>query len=66
MAVNQIHRIKAQLGLEGTSRIIKLQPLCHRQGCQLPYLILDQAAQDLIQPAFEDLQEQERFLKSST
>ena len=47
------HRIIEWLGLEGTSRIIKLQPLCHRQGHQPPYLILDQAAQGPIQPGPE-------------
>jgi len=44
------------LGLEGTLRIMKLQPLCRRQGYQPPYLILDQAAQGLIQPGLEHLQ----------
>ena len=41
------------LGLEGTSRIIKLQPPCHRQGHQHLYVILDQAAQCPIQPGVE-------------
>jgi len=44
------HIIVEWLGLEGTSRIIKLQPPPHRQGQQSPYLILDQAAQGSIQP----------------
>ena len=39
------HRITEWLGLEGTSRIIKLQPPCCMQGYQPPHLILDQAAQ---------------------
>jgi len=38
------HRIIEWLGLEGTSKIIKLQPHCCREGHQPPYLILDQAA----------------------
>jgi len=38
-------RITEWLGLEGTSRIMKLQGPCLRQGHQPPYLILDQAAQ---------------------
>jgi len=42
--------------LEGTSRIIKLQPPCCRQGYQSPYLILGQAAQSPIQPGLEQLQ----------
>jgi len=29
---------------------------CHRQGCQPPYLMLDQAAQGPIQPGIEHLQ----------
>ena len=33
-----------------------LQPHCHRQGPQPPHLILDQAAQDPIQPGPEHLQ----------
>ena len=32
-------------GLEGTSRIVNLQPPCHRQGHQPPHSIQDQAAQ---------------------
>jgi len=44
------------LRLEGTSRIIKFQPPCHRQGHQPPCLILDQAAQGPIQPGLEYLQ----------
>ena len=43
-------------GLEGTSRIMNLQPLCHRQGHQPAYLIVDQAAQGPIQPGLEHLQ----------
>jgi len=35
---------------------MKLQPPCHMQGHQPPYLILDQAAQGLIQPGPEHLQ----------
>jgi len=50
------HRITEWLGVEGTSRTIKLQPPCRRQSCQPPYLILDQAAQDPIQPGPEHLQ----------
>jgi len=50
------HRIIEWPGLEGTSRIIKLQPLCHRQGHQPPHLILGQAAQGPIQPGLEHLQ----------
>jgi len=37
-------RIIEWLGLEGTSRIIKLQPPRCKQGHQRPHLILDQAA----------------------
>jgi len=44
------------LGLEGTSRIMKLQPPCHRHGHQPPHLILHQAAQSPIQPGLEHLQ----------
>ena len=44
------------LGLERTSRIIKLQPSCCRQGHQPPHLIPDQAAQGPIQPGLEHLQ----------
>jgi len=44
--------------LEGTSRIIKLQPLCRRQGHQPPHLILEQAAKGPIQPGLEHLQGQ--------
>ena len=42
--------------LEGTLRIIKLQPQCCMQGHQPLYLILDQAAQGPIQPGLEHLQ----------
>ena len=50
------HKITEWLGLEGTSRIMKLQPPCCMQGHQPPYLILDQAAQGPIQPGLEHLQ----------
>ena len=50
------HRIIEWLRLEGISRIMKLQPLRHRQGHQPPYLILDQAAQRPIQPGLQHLQ----------
>ena len=49
-------RIIEWLGFEGTSRIMKLQSVCHRHSHQPPYLILDQAAQDPIQPGLEHLQ----------
>jgi len=39
--------------LEETSGIINLQPSHHRQGNQLPHLMLDQAAQGPIQPGLE-------------
>ena len=42
--------------MEGTLRIIKFQPRCHRQGHQPPDLVLDQAAQDPIQPGLEHLE----------
>ena len=42
--------------LEGTSRIMNLQTLCHMQGHQPPHLILDQAAQGPIQLGLEHLQ----------
>ena len=45
-----IHRIIEWLGLEGTSRVIKLQPPFHEQGHQPPYLILDQGEQGPILP----------------
>jgi len=35
------------LGLEGTTRIIKFQTLCHRESCQLLDKVLDQIAQGL-------------------
>jgi len=35
------HRIVEWFGLEGTSRIMKLHPPYHRQGCQPQYVILD-------------------------
>jgi len=50
------HRITGRPRLEGTSRIIKLQPPHHRQGHQPPHLILDQAAQGPIQPGLEHFQ----------
>ena len=43
-SISQTHRITEWLGLEGTSRIMKLQPRCCRQGHQPPYLIPAQAA----------------------
>ena len=52
--INQ--RITEWPGLEGTSRIMKLQPPRHRQNHQPPHLILDQAAQGPIQPGLEHLQ----------
>ena len=54
--ITESHRITEWSGLEGTSRIMNLQPPCHRQGHQPPHLILDQAAQDPIQPGLEHLQ----------
>jgi len=42
--------------LEGTSRIIKFQPPCHRQDHQPPDMVLDQVAQGPIQPGFKLLQ----------
>ena len=53
---SQNHRATEWCGLEGTSRIMKLQPLYHRQGHQPPYLILDQAAHGPIQLGLEHLQ----------
>ena len=44
--------------MEGTSRIMKLQPPCHRQGHQPPHLILHKVAQDAIQHGLEHLQGQ--------
>ena len=41
------------LELEGTSRIIKLQPPCCMQGCQPQCLIVEQAVQGSIQPGLE-------------
>ena len=46
------------LGLEQTSRIVKLQPPCYRQGHQRPHLIQDQAGQGPVQPGLEQLQGQ--------
>ena len=54
---SQNHRIIEWLGLEGSSRIIRLQPRCHWQGHQPLYLLLDQAAQGPIQRGLEHLQE---------
>ena len=50
------HRITEWPGLEGTSRIMNLQPPA-RQGHQSPHL-LDQVAQGPIQPGLEHLQGQ--------
>ena len=58
------HRITECPSLEGTSRIIKLQPPCHRQGHQPLYFILDQAAQGPTQPGLEHLQGQDISLGS--
>ena len=44
------------VGLEETSRIMKLQPPSLMQGHQPPHLILYQAAQGPIQPGLEHLQ----------
>ena len=52
------YRITERPGLEGTSRIMNLQPSRHTQGHQPPHLILDQAAQGPIQPILEHLQGQ--------
>ena len=49
------HRITEWLGLEGTSRIMKLQSPHHRQGHRPPQWILDQPAQGPIQPGLEHL-----------
>ena len=49
------NRTTERLGLEGTSRIVKLQPHCCMQGHQPPYLIAAQAAQGPIQPGLEHL-----------
>ena len=57
LASQNHHRMTEWPRLEGTSRIMKLQPLCHSQGHQIPYLILDQAAYSPIQPGLEQLQE---------
>ena len=51
-----VHRITEWLGLEGTSRIMKLQPPCRKQGHKPLCLILDQAAQGAIQPGLEHFQ----------
>ena len=39
-----------------TSRIIKFQPPCHRQGYQLLDQVLDQISQGPIQPGLKHLQ----------
>ena len=39
------HRIVECLGLEATSRIIRFQPLCYRQGCQPLDQVLELIAQ---------------------
>uniref|UniRef100_G1NQP0 FAT atypical cadherin 3 n=1 Tax=Meleagris gallopavo TaxID=9103 RepID=G1NQP0_MELGA len=57
-------RIAVKLGLEGTSKIMNLQPLCHRQGYQPPHLILDEAAQGPIQSGLEHLQGQGTYYPS--
>jgi len=44
------------LGLKGTTRIIKFQPLCHSQDHHPPDLVLNQDAQGSIQPGLEHLQ----------
>lgn len=44
------------VGLEGTPRIMKFQPLCHGQGFQPPDLVLAQAARGPIQPGLGCLQ----------
>ena len=54
--LSQNHTITEWPGLEGTSRIVNLQPPHHRYGNQPPHLILDQAAQGPIQPGLEHLQ----------
>ena len=53
---SHLHRITEWPGLEGSSRIMKLHPLRHRQGHQLPNSVPDQAAQSPIQPGLEHLQ----------
>lgn len=50
------HRITAWLGFKGTSRTIKFQSPCPRQGCPLLNHILDQVAQSPIQPGIKYLQ----------
>jgi len=47
------HPIIEWLGLEGTSRIIKIQFSCYGQVCQLLDQVLEQIAQGPIQPGFE-------------
>lgn len=46
------------LGLEATSRIIRFQPLCYRQGCQPLDLVLEMIAQGPIHPGLKHLQRQ--------
>ena len=53
--ISQIHRITEWLGLEGTSRITKLQPPHHTQGHQPPHFRPAQAAQGPIQPGLQHL-----------
>ena len=51
------HQLNTEwLRSEGTSTIMKLPPLCCRQGHQPSHLILDQAAQGTIQHGLEHLQ----------
>ena len=52
----QDHRITEWSGLEGTLRIMNLQPPLRRQGHQPSRLIPAQAAQGTIQPGLEHLQ----------
>ena len=50
------HRIIEWLGVEGTSRIIKFQLPCHRQGWKPLDQELDQVAQSPIQPGIKHWQ----------
>ena len=50
--VGTVHTITEWLRLEGTLKVIELQPPCHGQSC----LSLDQAAQGPVQPGLEHLQ----------
>jgi len=54
--MNICHRIMDWLRLEGTPRIISFQVPCYRQGHQPPDMVLDQAAQGLIQSVLEQFQ----------